>query len=389
MRRWAWLFLALTGVSAVLYVLLSRRTAPEPRASAVPVAASAPSVDSKTLRVRVSSQGKPFAGVSVQLFDEEHAALLATVTSNTAGVAVFEGLRSREVLALVEHPELERRSRSVELIAGRTEISMDLARGVTLRGVVSDEAGDPVGSVVVAVVAVGASDASDKRTRRTTKTDAGGAYVVAMLSPGSVRVEVTTGRHLPYVSSRIELVNVGMSSTHDVRLSPGNVLAGRVVDHEGKPVPGASVGSSEPGSSATTADAEGRFELFGLGDDSVNVFASQPGFAATHERGLRPGARGIELRLHPEASVRGRVVWPDDATELLISVCHYDAHFEKELCVARVQLRRPDADYAIAGLSAGRFDVVVEGKGVVTHRVAATLGAGVVTELTPLRLVAP
>ncbi len=383
MRRWAWLFLAMACVSVVLFVLQSRRAPPAVVADPVPSAASSASPAKKRLSVRVLSQGQPFAGARVQLFEADHLQLLATVTSNVAGEAVFEGLEAASVLAVVEHPELERRSTSLELIAGRTDISMDLARGVTLRGVVSDENGASVADVVVAAVS------ADGKNKRTVKTDARGAYVVAMLSPGSFRVEVTTGRHLPYVSSGIELSRAGSTTTHDVRLAPGRVLAGRVVDQAGKPLPGVSVGSSDPGSGATNTDADGRFELRGMGEAPANLFASHPGFAATHERGVRPGARGLELRLLPEASVRGGVVWPTHVHELLISVCHHDVHFDKEVCVARVQLRHPDADYVITGLPAGRFDVVAEGDGLVTQRVVTNLSSGVVTELTPMHLATP
>ncbi len=204
-----------------------------------------------------------------------------------------------------------------------------------------------------------------------------------MLSPGTYRVKVATGRHLPYASPDLQLSAAGASVTHDIRLEAGRVLAGRAADTDGKPVLGASVGSSDPGSGATTTDADGRFELKGMGDKPINVFAAHPGFAATHERGLRAGVRGVELRLERESKIRGRILWPAGVNEMLISACHYDAHFKKELCLVRVQLRRPDAEYTLGGLPAGRFDVVLEGDGLVTQRVNATVGVGVVTELTP------
>ena len=380
MRRKQWLVVGALALCAA--VLLLRRAALGP---AAPVAASA-AVEAGTsaravmLGVRVRSAKVPFSGAKVQLFDAELGHLLTQKMSDADGAAEFRDLATKAVLVVVEHPELERRAEHVALDAPRTERTIDLARGVSIRGAVTDEGGEAVVSAVVEAI----SEDSGK-TKRSSRTDSAGRFALMMLAPGVYQVKVATGRHLPYISPVLQLSSPGASVTHDVRLEAGRVLAGRVVDASGKPVVGASVGSSDPGSGATTTDAEGRFELKGMGDKPINVFAAHPGFAATHERGLRAGVRGVELRLERESKIRGRIHWPAGVDEMLISACHYDTHFKKELCVVRVQLRRPDAKYTLGGLPAGRFDVVLEGDGVVTQRVSATVGVGVVTELTPLQ----
>jgi hypothetical protein len=158
-------------------------------------------------------------------------------------------------------------------------------------------------------------------------------------------------------------------------LDDGAVIAGRVVDSAGQAVSGAHVGASHDGVGVVRSNAEGEFELTGLTNEAVNLFATAPGFAPRQLTGLRPGKRGVEIVLEAPASVSGRVRAPTASGSVLVSVCRFDEHFEKDLCIARASVEAP-YDFRLEDLPSGRFDVVVEAPGQSTVRRAIALSPG-------------
>lgn len=196
------------------------------------------------------------------------------------------------------------------------------------------------------------------RERAAGSSDANGRFSFSGLPAGGVTLSAVTGRHRPH-RREYELV-AGQPLDVEIVLSTGRVLAGRVVDRAGRPIAGASVGTSDDSAFAVSSDDGGEFELLGLGEQPLTLFASKPGYAPRHERGVRPGARGVTLRLDPEAILSGLVEWAPNVEAATVSVCSFDSHFERELCTARVLLRPGQSEFRLAGIAEGRHDVVVE-----------------------------
>ncbi|MEM6572466.1 MAG: carboxypeptidase-like regulatory domain-containing protein, partial [Planctomycetota bacterium] len=143
-------------------------------------------------------------------------------------------------------------------------------------------------------------------------------------SDSAWRVHLTSPRFVDRIVPA-RLVRPGEIAAVEVPLERGVTVRGRVVDHEGEPVPDADVtlrswkhfdaailtGRNVSG----TTDADGRFELGGLLPGEVSVRAFAEGFRSASERlGERTAedlVDGLEIRLDPGRRVDGRVVWPD------------------------------------------------------------------------------
>jgi hypothetical protein len=272
---------------------------------------------------------------------------------------------------VIVHPELARHRRNVELVADRVELTISLERGVRIEGSVVDGRGRPVAEAIVRAL----GETSDREYGQDS-TDPSGAFRIAGLDVGSYRLYVRTGRHRPHYEGPVRLARHGDSTRVAIRLEDGSTLSGRVVDAQRQPVSGASVGSSDDGSALVSTDELGRFELAGLADGPVNVFASSAGFAPTQLRGVRAGDRNLEIVLEHAASLDARITLAVAANKLTVSVCKHDAHFDKEICVARKLYEPPEPNISLEGLPVGEHELVVEADGHATARIPVSLSPG-------------
>ena len=69
-------------------------------------------------------------------------------------------------------------------------------------------------------------------------TGADGSYVMNDVPPGDVDVIAIAWEHLPAVGVKASLADGGRLAVHDITLSKGPMVTGRVVDVDGRPIPG-------------------------------------------------------------------------------------------------------------------------------------------------------
>lgn len=112
-------------------------------------------------------------------------------------------------------------------------------------------------------------------------------------------------------------VEPGETSHQDLVLELGVVLAGKVIDESGAPVPGAGVSADDPtsrGHRSGTTDELGSFRLRALQPGhQVTLFVTAPGFL-DHERGLGAldeGLHDLVFVLARGGTIAGRLQWPD------------------------------------------------------------------------------
>jgi hypothetical protein len=209
------------------------------------------------------------------------------------------------------------------------------------------------------------------------------------LSPGGYRLVV---EHSNFVTQRRELVLEGTLHTLEVALAgtvlpsasssarPSRSVRGRVISPTGDPIAGASVGSGAPGSNFATTDRDGAFVLNDVGDSPLQVFATAPGYAAKHRRGVAPGSQDLTIELELPTTVRGALAWPQGAERVDVSVCHYDEFFRREICIARRTYRPPSDSYEVPNLPSGDYELVVEADGFSPSRFPLRLSAGTVLD---------
>jgi hypothetical protein len=169
---------------------------------------------------------------------------------------------------------------------------------LNLRGVVKSVAGYPISGVEVRI------DGS----RYVARTDAGGKFAFVNAPKGP---QLLLFRLLGYLPTKAEArvptvdpVEVQMLPTppqlDTVRVTASvNVLAGVVVDHKDRPIPGASVEMLNGSASSTTTDSSGWFTFTAVKSGSVLVRARKLGFAATTTSIRLEDWRGLVIHLEP------------------------------------------------------------------------------------------
>ena len=178
----------------------------------------------------------------------------------------------------LSHPEHIKQSwlkpSPAELLNG-TNI-MVMQRGLTLKGIVSNERGDPVEN---ALVDTGGGDGGTPygeviENCTTPRTLADGSFSVGCLAEGSLDIIVSAVRYAPQIIP-LEIED-GMEPL-EVRLKTGRTYLGQVVDAEGQPIEGVkiNVGDWQIGmkreslTRITKTDSQGEFTIENLPDEGV------------------------------------------------------------------------------------------------------------------------
>lgn len=160
----------------------------------------------------------------------------------------------------------------------------------------------------------------------TTTTDAEGRFLFEDLKPGPLRIAVHAPGFAPHYEDHLDLPDRPQCTLPDLRMEPGVVLEGRVVDADGKGVAGATLLSALDGKSSTpgtrlalpgrgvpvaTTDASGAFRVAELAAGPWRLIVDAPGQAISEEEGRtdHPGERqsGLVFRVERGFEILGRV----------------------------------------------------------------------------------
>ena len=181
-----------------------------------------------------------------------------------------------------------------------TPLRLELGGTASITGRVVDLDGSaPVRGARIRVV----PEPPDGRTGRIVTSDPLGEYAVGRLLPGRWKL-VPSARD--YLVSEGQSVDVGAEeeASLDLRLDPGVVFAGVVVDAAGRPLPGARVsargipdGQEKAVSRAATSDAQGAFRLMGFSPGSYELTVWRRGFILVRLADLRSPERALRIVL--------------------------------------------------------------------------------------------
>jgi hypothetical protein len=329
-------------------------------------------IRSAELEVKVSAGQVPLPEASVALagpgkVDPE----LRSATTGAAGNTRFASLRPGEYGVRVTHPEFAVQTQHVLLVAGTNIVRVSLAIGGLVFGRVVDEQDRPVAAAEVSVL----RDSTVERLRAERTLQDGSFQITGLPVEELLNLTVESAAHRPLLKP-LRMQKNGERQEYKLRLKPGLAVVGRVVTAQGTPLPGARIGSSDKSGRLATSDRNGHFELGGLADGPVNVFATLAGFATVHRRDVTPGTGQVELVLLPGARVQGAITLPRTVNEVTVSVCHQDPTFNRELCVARRIVRPPARTYELDELPDGDFELVAEAAELPMIRLPVRLTAG-------------
>lgn len=269
----------------------------------------------RALTVRaIDVRGAPLAGVRVEL---ERMGTRSSATTDSSGAASFFGPRAGHVGVEVQ-PKPGYARAFVRVPPDADEIVVEVRASARVEGRVVDEHGAPLARIGVR--------ASGSSVGQLSRED--GTFALAL--PEGVPVElylattesaVAADRTLQFLPSpyRARLPGIvppafGVTLVARSIGSAGSVAA-RVVDGEGRAVPGARVTvSSESGEvwASAETDSEGRARFEGLPEEPCRLSASSAAAATGAERsapvGVEPDGREVELELRGNVQVRVRVI---------------------------------------------------------------------------------
>ncbi|MEM1202795.1 MAG: carboxypeptidase-like regulatory domain-containing protein [Acidobacteriota bacterium] len=214
-------------------------------------------------------------------------------------------------------------------------VEWTLVRGRQGVGSVMDEREAPVAGAEVSLTPQAPGDLRTQIRRMTGEveepahqatTDAEGRYRLPDLGAGRFSLKVRATGFAPVEVPGVEVPPLEIGGDPDVDLgqvvlSPGATVAGKVTDDEGRPLAGAKVEATAPGSGylrfATDGSgqevitgADGRFEVPDRkAGERIDLVASKEGFVTARTSGIEaPNAEDVVLVLGPASTVSGRVV---------------------------------------------------------------------------------
>jgi protocatechuate 3,4-dioxygenase beta subunit len=197
--------------------------------------------------------------------------------------------------------------------AGARDVRLVLSRGKSISGTIVHEDGRPVAGVDVYAVSPGRGgyhDSDDPHAR----TDAEGRFALGGLARETYEVALAGDHREMLLLLDAARVPAGASGIRLVA-GRGGTLTGRVVDQDGRPVPGAEV-DADPATQGIArndeTDDDGRFSIDGLFPEvAYELEVEIEGYVRRSVSGVRAGGDPVEIRIVRGLEVTGRVLGPD------------------------------------------------------------------------------
>jgi hypothetical protein len=217
---------------------------------------------------------------------------------------------------------LDGRTEPMTCAAGDTKTGVDvkLRVGATLAGKVRDDKGSPIEGALVRWIAPG-EDTNEwsvrwrLRSASPTITDDKGEFRILNVETGTLVVQVTDERHLPWSSKDVKAEDA-KSTDLDVKLALGAVISGQVLGSDGRPAANATVSWDFQGQrdsdftndrEEASCDGNGNFRAEGLAAGSYELQARSPGAAPSDPVVAAAGGAPVTLRLSQAFTITGVV----------------------------------------------------------------------------------
>ena len=288
--------------------------------------------------VVLTPEGQPVAGAQVSLEHEDAMGGLGRMLSGlfptpdprlTDAQGHYEipgpppGQKARVVARAAGY--LDGKTDLLSCAAGDTKTGVDvkLRVGATLAGKVKDDQGVPIEGALVRWTPA-SEDPNDwgarwrLRSATPTITDGKGEFRITNVETGTLIVQVSDERHLPWSTKDVK-AEEGKAADLDVRLKLGAVITGQVLGPDARPAPKATVhynhkgpsdGDDDPFSSDdgdVSSDANGNFRAEGLADGSYVLQARAAGAAPSEPLTAPAGGAPVTLRLTQAFTISGTV----------------------------------------------------------------------------------
>jgi protocatechuate 3,4-dioxygenase beta subunit len=272
-----------------------------------------------------NEQGKPIAGVDVQFYfqskdDERNRpdAGMSRAGARTDGNGRWRSdavpAEMARIAFSLNHPDYvgDDGYSSTAPIPKLRDMSAVLVmkKGISVSGRVLDSDGKPIAGARLVLGRGRFSGGNEPEAR----SDAQGRFRFRQVKPGEAMVLTARAKGRAPEQKRVAL-DAGEVEDLEVRLAPGNVIAGRIVDAKGNPVRGAIVATESwrdgQLNERFTTDADGRFTWNDAPADEVVFSAFKQGFLSIRDMKIKGGEAERQLTLRPVLHVTGTVVDAD------------------------------------------------------------------------------
>ena len=197
----------------------------------------------------------------------------------------------------------------LQVTIGMPPLDITLERGAILTGLVTDPAGNPVQDVFVNAWN------PETQTGGGSGTDENGRYRMTLHS-GTYDIDTHLPQESPFISRRIEAVQVISDRTLDISLERGAILSGLVSDPSGNPLPDVFINAWNPETqtgNGTRTDENGRYQMTlapGIYELNVNPSQGSP-FISQHLEDVQvTGDRTLDIQLERGAILSGLITDP-------------------------------------------------------------------------------
>jgi hypothetical protein len=312
----------------------------------------------------VTHRGQPLKNVDITAQKEGTPDFMKFKTKPD-GTEFLYGLPAVPFSFRVEHPDYIAQVAEITVEAGKTtEMRVDLQRGGRIYGTVTDPSGRPVPDTRIFLLGM-YGDGSRPMPMPSTavQSDAKGQYEIKAITAGTYGIRFRHKRYEPLDRLDMTFANPTDEYRVDVVLTPGARIVGRVVDEQGKPIPGAHVMASNLESAMTDrTDQDGYFDLGGLFQKPANCQASMKGYGKVIMRNLPANGPPVEFRLPKAGSVLGRVIADQPIPEYQMVLQKYDEGMKQVIPVESKQVQKSMV-WSLEDVAPGTYwvDIQVEG----------------------------
>ncbi len=195
------------------------------------------------------------------------------------------------------------------------DVDIQLTTGGSIRGRVLDEKSNGIAGANVWANAERLGEEEEQFSFNpislNATSDQNGGYLIAHVEPGNYSLQAQVTGRSGANRSGVSVVEGQLADGFDLVLGAGEVLAGKVVDPDGKPISGAQVQVYGQNFVEARTDADGRFEAKGLdARENTHLNISMKGYAQLQQQVTLPSPETV-FTLERSARVFGRLKGPD------------------------------------------------------------------------------
>jgi len=338
-----------------------------------------------SLHLRVFEESKPVEGAHVAVLQIGGVGRKEFLTI-ADGSRTLQGVPVGKYLVIARHARRVPQRASILVAADQTtELRFDLEPGGLVQGRVTDPLGLPLPLALVRLL--NSKTLEFIHPDLQVETDEQGRYEMNGVPLAEFGLNCWHPRFKHWNRAGLLLRDASDVLVMDIAMERGGQLSGRVVDEGGVPIKGASVMGLNETSYAAECDAEGRFELFGLGGGPVGLSVQAKGFGTVYVRGVAPETTNLTIRLPKAGQISGRIEATPLPKSFALLLYRYDQEIGREIRLPAKTIHGRDGGFEAKDVGPGTYRLEISAPGYeALDKPTVVVNSGATTAEVTLRL---